>query len=151
MDEAVPFYGPRICPVAQASKEWRRMSKSILVADDDARTRTAVRRILEDAGFGVAEAEDGVDALDKAAELSPDLVILDLRMPRLNGVEAASLLKKRSAALPVVLLTAYDVGRALVSASGIDAVISKDDGARKLTDCVQKLLRSGPKNSPPHH
>ena len=57
------------------------MSKSILVADDDARTRTAVRRILEDAGFGVAEAKDGVDALDKAAELSPDLVILDLRMP----------------------------------------------------------------------
>lgn len=127
------------------------MSKSILVADDDALTRTAVRRVLEDAGFGVTEAQDGADALDKAAQLSPDLVILDLRMPRLNGVEAASALKGRSAALPVVLLTAYDIGGALASTLGIDAVISKREGVRRLTECVQRLLTPGLKDSPTAH
>ncbi|MGH9733257.1 MAG: response regulator [Candidatus Acidiferrales bacterium] len=121
------------------------MHNSILIADDNEKTRRAVRSVLEHAGFTVcAEAGDGVDAVDKVDQFSPDLVLLDLRMPKMSGIEAASILSDKFPALPIILLTMFEVSLPLASAAGVTAVIAKSEGAKKLTDCVQGLLAPPP-------
>jgi DNA-binding NarL/FixJ family response regulator len=85
------------------------MSNGILIADDSATVRRVIHSYLTQRHFEVCgEAIDGVDALEKAAELDPALILLDLRMPRMNGVEAASVLKTRMPNVRIVLLTMYD-------------------------------------------
>jgi DNA-binding NarL/FixJ family response regulator len=89
------------------------MPKSILIADDHTATRKALHAALERVGFAVcAEAVDGVDAVEKASNASPDLILLDFRMPRLNGIEAASILHQKLPSTPIVILTMFDVVRA---------------------------------------
>jgi len=120
------------------------MSKNILVVDDSDVTRRITRLFLEmQIGFEVCgEAVDGVDAIEKAKELKPDLILLDLAMPRMNGIEAASVIKGMMPQVSIVLFTMYkeEVGNALPSAVGIDAVLSKVDGGWKLLKDVQTLL-----------
>ena len=79
----------------------------ILVAEDETIIRMDLRSLLESAGFDVcAEARDGVEAVELARAEQPDLAILDVRMPRLDGIEAARrILEERP--IPVVMLTAY--------------------------------------------
>jgi CheY-like chemotaxis protein len=68
---------------------------TVLVADDSPHIRRAVRQDLEAAGVEVAEAVDGIDAIEKAPDVRPDLVILDVAMPRLNGLDAARTIRAR--------------------------------------------------------
>jgi response regulator NasT len=79
----------------------------ILIAEDETIIRLDLRELLERAGFDVcAEARDGVEAVDLAESTRPDLAILDVKMPRLDGIEAARrILEER--AIPIVMLTAY--------------------------------------------
>ena len=82
---------------------------------------------LETKGFEVCgEAADGVDAIEKAEQLKPDLIVLDVAMPRMNGVEAASVLKRMMPDVPIVWFTMYKelVGFSLTGAVGVDAVLS---------------------------
>jgi DNA-binding NarL/FixJ family response regulator len=124
------------------------MPKGILIADDSATARKAIRAYLNQRNFEVCgEAIDGVDALEKATELEPALVLLDLRMPRMNGVEAASVLRGRMPNVRIVLLTLYDEVlscQSIMSAIGFDAIISKPDGFGRLAECVRGLLGSAP-------
>jgi DNA-binding NarL/FixJ family response regulator len=124
------------------------MPKGILIADDSATARKAIRAYLNQRNFEVCgEAIDGVDALEKARELEPALVLLDLRMPRMNGVEAASVLRGRMPNVRIVLLTLYDEVlscQSIMSAIGFDAIISKPDGFGRLAECVRGLLGSAP-------
>jgi response regulator NasT len=89
----------------------------ILIAEDETIIRLDLRELLERAGFEVcAEARDGVEAVALARETEPDLAVLDVKMPRLDGIEAAKrILDERS--IPIVMLTAFDqqelVGRAI--------------------------------------
>lgn len=123
------------------------MCKNILVADDSSPSRQIVRRVIERAGFAVCgEAIDGVDAVDKASELKPDLIVLDLRLPRLNGIETAYILRGRLPHTPIILFTMYEVSPSVVAAAGISTVIHKADGIAKLTTCLQDLL--APKVTP---
>jgi DNA-binding NarL/FixJ family response regulator len=121
------------------------MSKNILLVDDSDVTRRITRLFLEmQIGLEVCgEAVDGVDAIEKAKELKPDLILLDLAMPRMNGIEAASVIKGLMPEVPIVLFTMYkeEVGNALASAVGLDAVLSKVDGGWKLLKDVQTLLQ----------
>ena len=82
------------------------MKKCILIADDSQTIRSVLRTFLESReGFEVCgEAVDGVDAIEKAKELRPDLIILDLAMPRMNGAAAASVLKRMMPKVPIILL-----------------------------------------------
>ena len=118
----------------------------ILIADDSGLFRKAVRAYLSRRNFKVCgEAVDGDDVLEKADELQPSLVILDLRMPHRNGVEVASLLKGRMPEVRIVLLTMYDEVlsyKALMTAIGIDALIPKPNCFASLAECVQGLLDS---------
>jgi DNA-binding NarL/FixJ family response regulator len=119
------------------------MAKCILIADDNDIVRTIIRFFLETQGFEVCgEAADGIDAIEKASQLKPDLIVLDVAMPRMNGVEAASVLKGMMPDVPIVWFTMYKelVGHPLTAAVGVDAVISKPDGVAGLVECVQGLL-----------
>ena len=121
-----------------------RTSRSrILVTDDGDSVRDIIRIFLERDGFEVCgEAADGVEAIEQAKKLKPDLIVLDLAMPRMNGVEAASILSTTMPDVPIVLLTLYQhlLGPSLASAVGIKAIIDKADGMDKLIECVHSLL-----------
>jgi AmiR/NasT family two-component response regulator len=79
---------------------------NILVADDESIIRLGLKQILEEAGHTVSTAENGVAALRQAEGFTPDLVILDIKMPEMDGLEAARLLLER-AQVPIIFLTAY--------------------------------------------
>jgi DNA-binding NarL/FixJ family response regulator len=115
----------------------------VLLIDDGDAVRDVIRTFLEKRGFQVCgEAADGVEAIEKAKALKPDLIILDLAMPRMNGIEAASILSSIMPSVPIILLTMYGdfMGASLAAATGIKAVVSKTDGLDKLVDRVQSLL-----------
>jgi two-component system nitrate/nitrite response regulator NarL len=102
---------------------------TVLIVDDSDSVRIAVRALFEaEPGFRVVgEAVNGMDAIDKADELVPDLIVLDLSMPIMNGLEAAETLKSNSPSTPIFILTAHggpEVDRA-ARAAGVDAVFSK--------------------------
>jgi DNA-binding NarL/FixJ family response regulator len=81
----------------------------LLVADDHAGLREALVGLLDDAGFEVVgQAADGADAVALARELEPEVVVMDLRMPVLNGLDATRLIREALPAVQVVLLTAFD-------------------------------------------
>jgi DNA-binding NarL/FixJ family response regulator len=119
------------------------MPKSILIVDDSPVVRTATRHFLESqTPYEVCgEAVDGLDAIEKARHLSPDLIILDLQMPRMNGLLAASELRKLNITAPIILFTMYAdaVHPADVATAGITAVINKADLAA-LRAHVEVLL-----------
>src|SRR5260221_14373629 len=119
--------------------------RRILVIDDGDSVRDIIRIFLEREGFDVGgEAADGVEAIEQAKKLKPDLIVLDLAMPRMNGAEAASILSTTMPDVPIILITLYQnvLGSALASAVGVKAVIDKTDGMGKLVACVHSLLNS---------
>jgi CheY-like chemotaxis protein len=122
------------------------MSKHILIVDDNDTCRRVTRLFLEsqpDLGI-CSEAVDGVDAIEKTKELKPDLILLDWAMPRMNGVEAAVVLRGMMPRVPIVVFTLYKelLGDTVTSMTGIDAVLSKPSGGWKLVDCVRGLLQA---------
>ena len=90
---------------------------------------------------GGREATDGFDAIEKARHLNPDLIILDLSMPRMNGLEAARALRAMSVDVPILLFTMYcdDLPQESTVEAGISAVVSKMDFAG-LQQCIEQLL-----------
>ncbi len=122
------------------------MSKRILVADDSDTVRRVVRSYLTQQDLDVCgEAVDGEDAIEKAWELKPDLILLDVAIPRMNGLEAASVLKEMMPNVRIILFTMYSeaVAKAFPrKALPVDAVIAKGEGIGKLAECVHSLLRS---------
>jgi len=118
--------------------------KTILIADDSEMVRTMIRQAVErDTEFAVCgEAVDGTDAVSKARELSPDMIILDVRMPGLNGIEVAGILRYALPKIRIVLVTMYaqDIERNLTSLFRIDAVLAKAGGLSELTAHVMSLM-----------
>ena len=90
------------------------MSYRIIVADDEPISRMDITEILEDAGYEVAgEASDGFDAVEMCRKHGPDLVLMDIKMPLLDGLKAARIIREEKLAGAVLLLTAYS-GKAFV-------------------------------------
>src|SRR5580658_692392 len=122
------------------------MSKRILVADDSDTVRKVICTCLKERNFQVCgDAVDGEEAIEKARKLKPDLVLLDLAMPRTNGIVVASVLKEIMPNVRIVLFTMYsEAVRRTFSPKGIavGAVISKADGLGGLAECIQSLLPS---------
>jgi DNA-binding NarL/FixJ family response regulator len=122
------------------------MAKRILIADDSESIRMVIRTFLESReGFEVCgEAANGVDAIEQAKKLNPDLVILDLAMPRMNGAAAASVLKRTMPNVPIILFTMYDevMGKALAAAVHMDLVLAKPNGLHDMVAHIQDLLVS---------
>ena len=121
------------------------MPKCILIVDDSPQIRKIIRNFLEvESGFAVCgEAVDGYDAIEKAQILKPDLIILDLSMPRMNGIEAARNLRKMLPKTPIVMFTSYHAALRTsdARAAGIDAVVSKEGSMSLLIESLQQLLQ----------
>jgi two-component system response regulator YesN len=119
-------------------------SNRILIVDDLEPMRKLIRAYLhEETGFLVCgEATDGLDAIDKAQKLKPDLIILDASMPRMNGIEAAPKLKKILPQTPIILFTSHERMMHGFDAReiGVDAVMTKDRGLFPLKESVKALL-----------
>jgi len=116
--------------------------KTVLIVDDSASVRLSVRLLLQGRHreLVVREAFDGMDAVEKAKKSKPDLILLDLAMPRLNGAEAAAVLKNEMPETPVILFTMTDLHiDSLCAAIDVD-FISKVDGIPKLLERVDALL-----------
>src|SRR5260221_3607417 len=129
-----------------------KLRSRILVIDDGDSVRDIIGMFLENAGFEVCgEAADGVEGIEQAKKLKPDLIVLDFAMPRMNGVEAASVLNQTMPRVPILLLTLYQnlVGPSLASAIGVKAVLDKTDGLDKLVACVHSLpkIESAPESA----
>ena len=126
------------------------MPKRILIVEDEVAVRRAIRAFLEHHHFEICgEAAAGAEALEKAATLHPDLIILDLSMPGMNGIEAASLLRTKAPGVPVVIYTMLEdvLGTSLSASLGVKAVVSKADGLPKLLACIETILED-PTDSP---
>ena len=109
---------------------------SVLIVDDHPAIRRALRVAFEgQPGFTVCgEAEDGFDAISKAKKLAPDMIILDLRMPVMDGLETARELRRLFPKIPLMMLTCYhsSATEKEALASGVTAVFSKPDGMQNL-------------------
>ena len=126
------------------------MPKSILIVDDSPQIRKLVRSYFDhQTDFRICgEAVDGLDAIEKATELHPDLIILDESMPRMDGLEAARILRSMPRQVPIILFTlhAETITSEDASDAGIASIVSKTDGITELGEQVDSLLRraSGP-------
>ena len=114
----------------------------VLVVDDDATVSDVVRRYLERAGFVVDKAEDGPTGLALASERSPDLVVLDLMLPGMSGLDVCRRLR-RTSDVPIVMLTALgeEADRVVGFETGADDYVTKPFSPRELALRVQSVLR----------
>lgn len=120
------------------------MVKTVLVVDDNSAVRSAVCELFTRQGdFQVCgEAENGRDALEKAQQLQPDLIVTDLSMPIMNGLEETRLLKQLMPGVPVIIYTAHSdpfVEKEARSA-GAAAVVSKSEAVTTLIGKARRLL-----------
>jgi DNA-binding NarL/FixJ family response regulator len=127
--------------------------KRVLIVDDNAGVRSLVRQLFEsEPDFEISgEAENGRDAVEKAENLKPDVIILDLSMPVMTGLDAAPLLRKLLPDTRIILFTVQEGHEVeqLACAAGINAVVSKNQAASKLTLQAQALMASMEQEHPP--
>ncbi len=115
---------------------------NLLVIDDEPNARTALAEILREEGFGVETAADGFKGLSRFEEYSPDLVLTDLKMPGMDGVELLRKLRERGSGVPVVLMTAFAAVETAVSAmrEGADDYLTKPLNTDELLIVVHRCL-----------
>ena len=111
----------------------------ILVVDDEPDIRATVSAMLEIEGYLVAEAANGADALHAIAEHPPDLILLDMRMPVLDGWAFASELRRRGHEIPIVVMTAARDAARWASEVAAAAFISKPFGFDDLIGAVERV------------
>ena len=111
----------------------------VLVVDDDAAIRDAVRDVLESEGIAVETAANGADALEQVSRHRPRLVLLDMRMPVLDGWGFASALRDRGLALPVVVMTAAADASRWAEEIGAIGVVAKPFGVAELVTAVRRF------------
>lgn len=114
----------------------------ILIVDDYPDIRDTLCYILREAGYEVATADDGVDALNKLDEVAPDLIIMDMMMPRMDGFQFVRELRRLApfAKVPVIAVTARDVEREGLSGLDIQASLPKPFDLDELLAAVGRLL-----------
>lgn len=123
----------------------RAMAVRILIADDDASIRRLLRRLIENhENWTVCgDALNGEDAVGKAAQLTPDVVVLDLAMPQMNGLQAAREISRNRPELPMLLLTVQHVSKELTTEAahaGFRGAVSKSTGSEVVRG-IEMLLK----------
>jgi DNA-binding NarL/FixJ family response regulator len=118
----------------------------ILIVDDNPSIRLLLRSFVESKTKFVVcgEARHGTEAIEKARQLEPDLALLDLSMPLMNGAEAAVVLKGMMPEMKIVLFTMHgdNIGESLAAAVGIDLALPKTEGFLNLREHLNALLSS---------
>jgi two-component system alkaline phosphatase synthesis response regulator PhoP len=125
------------------------MSKTILIVDDKASLRTMVKAYLSEQGFRVVTAADGQEALFVAREAKPDLILLDIMMPKIDGYEFIRIFSKEQET-PIILLTAKleETDKVLGLELGADDYITKPFGMREMLARIRAVLRRAEKTAP---
>ncbi|MCA1927983.1 MAG: response regulator [Calditerrivibrio sp.] len=116
--------------------------KTILVVDDDANIRLLLRDDLWEKGYNVITAVDGDEAVVSFAEEHVDLVILDIRMPKLNGIEVLKIIRGAKSDVPVIIYTANPDDLEDLSPYGNTCKITKSSKLEELTNRVEKILNA---------
>lgn len=126
--------------------------RTVLVVDDDPYVSDVVARYLERAGYQVTRARDGPEALAEFHRDRPDLVVLDLMLPRIDGLEVCRRLRRQAGTVPMIMLTALgeEADRVVGLQLGADDYVTKPFSPRELVLRVQSVLRrtAGPATSP---
>ena len=118
------------------------MGKSVLLVDDHESVRLGLRRAFESSGFTCVEATHGAHAVALTNDFVPDLIVTDLSMPVMNGLDAATILRKRLPRIPIILYTMHagEGVERLAVAAGVTAVVSKSDPVGDLLKKAHSLV-----------
>ena len=122
------------------------MAKVILIIEDDPDQRKLMERMLTGSGYRVSSAADGQSGVEMAGDLSPDLILLDVMMPRLNGYQACRMLKQdpRTSGIPILMLTTKQepADEFWASQVGADAFLTKPVDVPALLAAVTRLTEA---------
>ena len=133
----------RFCWTGVIHTQEETMPKKILVVDDEQSILTLLKYNLEQAGFSVAAASDGEEGLEKAVNGAFDLIILDLMLPKLDGIEVCKQLRQQKLMVPILMLTAKDeeFDKVLGLELGADDYMTKPFSPREVIARVKAILR----------
>ena len=124
------------------------MDPSVLIVDDEPMTRNLLRLMLERAGFTILEAEDGLMALEMLSEELPDVLLLDVMMPNMDGLTVCETLRAQpeTAALPIILLSARTRPEAVQRGldAGANRYLGKPVGREELIRTIREMLQGIP-------
>jgi len=122
----------------------KKSSLRILVVDDEAGTRTALKELLTTQGYTVVTAEDGEVALERIVELPPDIIVTDLDMPKVNGLELLTQVRERSEQLPVIVVTSATEIRSAVDAmrAGAENYLTKPIDYDELNLAIGRAIEN---------
>lgn len=123
------------------------MSYKILVVEDNPQNRMLLMDVLLFSGFEIMEAENGQQGVEMARKLKPDLILMDIQMPLMDGVTAGKILKEDAATrgIKLIALTSFAMmgDRERFTAAGFDGYISKPVDTRALSDMIREMLAGG--------
>jgi two-component system cell cycle response regulator DivK len=123
------------------------MTKRILVVEDQEDNRRIIRDLLMNAGYELIEATDGAAGVRQAETERPDLILMDIQLPVLDGHEATRRIKQNAAlrAIPIIVVTSYALSGddAKATAAGADAYVAKPFSPRQLLATIRKFLPEG--------
>lgn len=119
------------------------MNKKILIADDEENIRTLYKIELEDEGYTVELASNGMEALEKVKSSMPDLIILDIKMPVMDGIEALHNIRQlpNGKTVPIILFTAYGEFQQDFTTWASDAYVVKSHDLTELKQTIKELLK----------
>jgi len=131
-------------------KKARKMTRKILVVDDDSHIREVIVFTLEKAGMQAIQAANGLEALQSAADHNPDLIVLDISMPEMDGLEACKSLRKKSET-PILFLSSRDeeIDKIVGLEIGGDDYMTKPFSPRELVARINAILKRSAAQFPP--
>ena len=120
------------------------MTKRILLVEDTEDNRQIIRDLMENAGYDLIEAQDGAAGVAMAAEYNPDLILMDIQLPVMDGYEASRRIKANPDLrhIPIIAVTSYALSgdEAKTRAAGCDAYVAKPFSPRQLLATIKELL-----------
>jgi DNA-binding NarL/FixJ family response regulator len=127
-----------------AERKGMNQQMRVLIVDDQERARLSMKALLGALyqASEIREAADGYEAVHLVDEFHPDLILMDARMPKMNGLEALRLIRSKYPQIKIVILSMYPDFKAEALAAGADAFISKSDPPEKLRATLKDILAS---------